>query len=522
MSHTAVQRWARGAGVGLAMGAVGARRPGGRPAQAGGVRGPGGRGRAGRGRPGRGRVDPGRGQVVARYVYEYRRPPRCRRRAPGMAVRSCVEGGAGAPCGHRITGDPTRGCRGGAGRGLRLGAAGAGHDRHGPGAGGLGPPSSPAGSAGAGRPCRARSAVGRAWGGVYRPAAAQAAARAPLARPKIRKPAPTRPCASGSSTCWRIGSVPGRSPPVCGSRTPMMGACAPVREQIHPGARVRSGRRQPARPVAGAIRALRTGRTRRIPRSPLAGLPKPRGKEPDTGAPPTGLRPPEADEGAVPGHWEGDLVIGAGGRSALITLVERTSRFVLISRLGTCHDSATVTDALQTMVADLPRAVYSTITWDQGAQMAQHAAFTAITGIPVYFADPHSPRSASHQREHQRADPRVLPQGHQLHRRHRHPGPGRPGPAQPPPTRSLERTDPHRDTGHHHQRCNHHLTPPCTLECKVHISAPGGGADRPESGVIAAAAVRAGARVDPPGARGGAVCPNLPQRPGSRRSTERE
>ena len=64
---------------------------------------------------------------------------------------------------------------------------------------------------------------------------------------------------------------------------------------------------------------------------------------------------------------------------------------MLISRLGTGHDSATVTDALQTMVADPPRVVYSTITWDQGAQMAQHAAFTAATSIPVYFADPHSP-----------------------------------------------------------------------------------------------------------------------------------
>ena len=121
-----ILRW--GGGLGRRVwdwrwGAVGARRPGGRPAQAGGVRGLGGRGR-----PGRGRVDPGRGQVVARYVYECPRPPRCRRRAPGMAVRSGVAGGAGAPCGHRITGDPTRGCRGGAGRGLRLGAAGAGHD----------------------------------------------------------------------------------------------------------------------------------------------------------------------------------------------------------------------------------------------------------------------------------------------------------------------------------------------------------------------------------------------------------
>ena len=103
------------------------------------------------------------------------------------------------------------------------------------------------------------------------------------------------------------------------------------------------------------------------------------------------MRPPEAADRAVPGHWEGDLVIGAGGRSALITLVERTSRFVLIHRLGAGHDSQTVTTALQTMVADLPRAVRASITWDQGSEMAQHAVFTAATDIPVYFADPHSP-----------------------------------------------------------------------------------------------------------------------------------
>ena len=191
---------------------------------------------------------------------------------------------------------------------------------------------------------------------------------------------------------------------------------------------MRSGRRQPARPVAGAIRALRTGRTRRTPALPAGRRsPSPGARSRIPGRHQPVCARPRGDEGAVPGHWEGDPVIGAGGRSALITLVERTSRFVLISRLGTCHDSATVTDALQTMVDSLPRAVYSTITWDQGAQMAQHAAFTAITGIPVYFADPHSPRSASHQREHRRPDPRVLPQGHRLQQRHRRPGPGRSG-----------------------------------------------------------------------------------------------
>ena len=87
---------------------------------------------------------------------------------------------------------------------------------------------------------------------------------------------------------------------------------------------------------------------------------------------------------------------------------------MLITRLADNHRTRTVTDALQTMVADLPRAVYSTITWDQGAQMADHAAPALATDIKVYFADPHSPRSASHQREHRRPDPRVLPQGHQL------------------------------------------------------------------------------------------------------------
>ena len=137
-------------------------------------------------------------------------------------------------------------------------------------------------------------------------------------------------------------------------------------------------------------KALRTGRTRRIPRSPLAGLPKPRGKSWIQGAT-ISLRPPQADDRAVPGHWEGDLIIGGDSSSALITLVERTSRFVLISRLADNHRTRTVTDALKSMVDSLPRAVYSTITWDQGAEMADHAAFTLATDIKVYFADPHSP-----------------------------------------------------------------------------------------------------------------------------------
>ncbi|WP_303323772.1 IS30 family transposase [Actinomyces radicidentis] len=138
-------------------------------------------------------------------------------------------------------------------------------------------------------------------------------------------------------------------------------------------------------------KALRSGRTSRLPRSPLAGLPSPsRGRSWIAGAT-FSLRPAQAADRAVPGHWEGDLIIGGDGRSALVTLVERRSRFLLIRRLGADHRSATVTDALRTMIQELPDAVFETITWDQGVEMASHADFTIATGIPVFFADPHSP-----------------------------------------------------------------------------------------------------------------------------------
>ena len=226
-----------------------------------------------------------------------------------MAVRSGAEGGAGAPGGHRITGDPTRGCRGGAGRGLRLGAAGAGHDRHGPGAGGLGPPSSPAGSAGAGPPCPARSAAGPAWGGVYRPAAAQAAARARLARPKIRKPDANPALRERVVDLLEDRVSPRQIAARLRFENPDDGSMRICHEQIHPGARVRPGRRQPARPVAGGGGpAHRTHPPHtRAPHWPEK--PEPRGKEPDTGAPPSVCARPRGDEGAVPGHWEGDLII---------------------------------------------------------------------------------------------------------------------------------------------------------------------------------------------------------------------
>ena len=102
-------------------------------------------------------------------------------------------------------------------------------------------------------------------------------------------------------------------------------------------------------------------------------------------------RSPEADDRAVPGHWEGDLVIGKGGKSALITLVERTSRYTLLGHLPTEHTSMTVIATIQQMVKDLNAEQLKTITWDQGVEMAETARVRIKDGCEVYFCDPHAP-----------------------------------------------------------------------------------------------------------------------------------
>ena len=132
---------------------------------------------------------------------------------------------------------------------------------------------------------------------------------------------------------------------------------------------------------------LRTGRVIRRPRG--VRLPDGRGGRP--GIVNISERPAEAEDRAVPGHWEGDLVFGKH-MSPVATLVERSTRYLmLVSLPGGNHKADIVAGALAAAVQQLPRQLARSLTWDQGHEMAEHARFTATTGIQVFFCDPKSP-----------------------------------------------------------------------------------------------------------------------------------
>ena len=132
-------------------------------------------------------------------------------------------------------------------------------------------------------------------------------------------------------------------------------------------------------------RCLRSGRTKRRSQ----GRVERRGKIPDMVM--ISERPAEVQDRAVPGHWEGDLIIGANGASAVGTLVERSTRYLLLLHLPHGHGAEEVERAMRKAVSTLPRELTRTITWDQGKEMARHVDFTIATDIAVYFCDPHSP-----------------------------------------------------------------------------------------------------------------------------------
>lgn len=149
----------------------------------------------------------------------------------------------------------------------------------------------------------------------------------------------------------------------------------------------------------GALRrdlekCLRTGRAKRVPRAATTG----RGAAFVSDDVLISARPPEVEGRAIPGDWEGDLIIGANS-SAIGTLVERQKRYVVLLHLPpdpggdapSGHGADAVRKAIQKKMSSMPKAMVNSITWDQGSEMAHHAKLTEETGIRVYFCDPHSP-----------------------------------------------------------------------------------------------------------------------------------
>jgi len=132
-------------------------------------------------------------------------------------------------------------------------------------------------------------------------------------------------------------------------------------------------------------RCLRTGRVKRRPRR----RPENTGQLRDMVM--ISERPAEVEDRAVPGHWEGDLLIGGDCRSAVGTLVQRTTRYVMVLHLPRGRSACEVERAMREAITALPEQLRRSITWDQGKEMAYHAQFTVSTGIQVYFCDPHKP-----------------------------------------------------------------------------------------------------------------------------------
>jgi len=136
-----------------------------------------------------------------------------------------------------------------------------------------------------------------------------------------------------------------------------------------------------------AHRLLRTGRPRRRARRNFRA--ERRGKNPQMVM--ISQRPVDADDRKVAGHWEGDLIMGRGHRRAIGTLVERTSRFVLLLNLVDGYSAEQLNAALKVQFAMLPKSLRRSLTWDQGTEMSGHLELTATTGLPIYFCQPRSP-----------------------------------------------------------------------------------------------------------------------------------
>ena len=214
----------------------------------------------------------------------------------------------------------------------------------------------------------------------YRSGAAHERARVMARRPKPTKlaqcPALRARVERGLERLWSPEEIAGELRDVFGNDP-----CMTVSHETIYKSLFVQGRGELRRELASC---LRTGRAARRPQSRLE-----RGRIPNMVL--ISERPAEIEDRAVPGHWEGDLIIGKDGHSQVGTLVERSTGYLLLLHLPNTRTAEEVRDAMTAKIATLPAALVRSITWDQGIEMAQHATFTVATGVPVYFCEPRSP-----------------------------------------------------------------------------------------------------------------------------------
>ncbi len=221
-------------------------------------------------------------------------------------------------------------------------------------------------------------------GKPYRAVAAQRAAEAAARRPKVRKlehaPLHARVQADLQDK-WSPQQIAGRLRQQFGDDEAMQVSHETIYRALYVQGR-------------GALRreltaALRTGRAVRRPRRRVDGRSDPARRIPDKVM--ISQRPVEADDRAVPGHWEGDLILGKNNRSAIGTLVERSTRFVILLHLPGPHDLLAFQHAVVTAMTALPAQLRRSLAWDQGLEMRHHKQISVAADLPIYFCDPHSP-----------------------------------------------------------------------------------------------------------------------------------
>ncbi|MGW2478113.1 IS30 family transposase [Streptomyces sp. NPDC001665] len=217
----------------------------------------------------------------------------------------------------------------------------------------------------------------------YRPHAAQARADVRRRRPKVGKIAQNAELRDFIQHRLTLRWSPEQICNALRAQLPDRPEMQVVHETVYQALYVQ-GRGELRREVA---RALRSGRARRRPQRQAASR-QPRFSHPMVMI---SERPAEAEDRAVPGHWEGDLIIGKDNGSAIGTLVERATRYVMLVHLPDGRTAEHMRDALVKTVQSLPSHLASSLTWDQGSEMAAHHAFSLATNVPVYFCDPASP-----------------------------------------------------------------------------------------------------------------------------------